>query len=137
MAWFRKKSRPAGLTPLDGGLTRKQALALCPVKNSFVDVETNEDGFVRLVYPVTVKPWFSGPAKRLGLWKNRTFSKKVDLDELGSRAWSLMDGEHTVNDMVAVFAKRFGLQKREAEIALTAFLKELGKRGVIAFHEKT
>lgn len=60
-------------------------------------------------------------------------SKKVSLDEIGSFVWQLCDGEHTVRDMATLLAKKYKLNKREAIMSLSVFLRNLGKRGLIGF----
>lgn len=133
MGFFKRKRATRPPSPAEGGLTREKSLALIPVKNRFVETTRLDGGLVRLSYPTTVKPWFSGPAKRLGVWNGKPMIKKLDLDEMGTLAWNLIDGKCAVKDIIAAFAARYALERREAEISMTAFIRELGKRGVIAF----
>jgi hypothetical protein len=51
------------------------------------------------------------------------------LDEVGSFVWNLCDGEHPVSALVEALVERYKLGKREAEVSLTTYLKQLGKRG--------
>ena len=128
MPWFRNhKSRAPQID-------RGQALASRPVKNSFVDEEEVEGGLIRLCYPVTIKPWFGRISRIMGHDGEYHGRKNLDLDQMGSAAWRLMDGERSVSDLIDSFVKRYGIHKKEAEAAMTAFVRELGRRGLIGLH---
>ncbi len=109
---------------------------MCPVKNRQVSEERLASGVIRLSYPVTVKPWFASLAKRFGAWDGKPTQKTIELDEMGTAAWELIDGHNRFLDLVDTFAKRYNLQNREAETSLAAFLRELGRRGLIALAER-
>jgi hypothetical protein len=47
----------------------------------------------------------------------------------------MIDGKRTVWDIVAAFAEAHQLEIREAEMAVTQFLRDLGKRGLIGMQE--
>lgn len=104
---------------------------MLPARNAQVVEEGLESGLVRLAYPVTIKPWFSGLALRLGLWNGAPLTRRLELDELGSFCWRMVDGNTSVRQMGAALSGRYGLPRREAELAVAAFLRELGRRGVI------
>lgn len=127
MGFFRKKDAVAG------GLTRGEALSFVPVKNVAVRQETTQDGKIRLTYPVTVRPAFSGMLRRLGVWDGRPSDKILELDELGATTWGLTDGRRSVRQVAEAFAGRYGLGAREAEIAVASFFRELGRRGLVGF----
>ncbi len=113
------------------GFTRSDALACTPEKTRQVEETVLEDGNVLLDYTVSVRPWFTGLLKRLGAGSDGRIKKKLQLDELGMQVWSLVDGSKTVRDIVRHFARVHQLPEREAEVAVTRFLRELGKRGLI------
>jgi hypothetical protein len=125
MAWFKAKNKQAPQ------LSRQEALAARPVKNSFVQEEETQGGLVRLTYPVTLKPWFARISRIMGHDGQYRGHKSLDLDQMGSTAWRLMDGEHSVAELSQKFVKRYGIHFREAEAAMTAFVRELGRRGLI------
>jgi len=135
MGLFRRKTLKP-LSPAEGGLTRERALSLSPVKNRFVEETVTDKDFILLTYPTTVKPWFSTWAKRLGAWDGKPLMKKLELDEMGTATWRLIDGKKTVNGIAKEFAARYGLQKREAEMSVSAFIRELGRRGLLGFTDK-
>jgi len=121
---FRKsKGKPA--------ISKAEALQSTPVKNSHVSKTQLDGGETLLTYPVTVRPWFAGLIKRLGGAKDRTRLKKLQLDPLGADVWNLLDGQRSVGSIVSRFAKKHQLHPKEAEMSVTTFLRELGKRGLI------
>ena len=111
--------------------TRAEAFAYCPVKNREVLEEKLEGGAMVLTYPLVIRPWLAGIAQRLGLQSSEPLTRRLELDEMGSLTWSLLDGKRTVLDVVDFLCRRYKLNRREAEVATTGFLRELGKRGLI------
>ena len=116
-------------------LTRSQALTLIPVKNGERSEVTLESGDIVIRYPVTMRPWmakwiqrFKGPSPRVG-------SRKLQLDSLGTEVWKMIDGKRTVQNIVDAFAGAHQLEDREAETAVTQYLRDLGKRGLIGMQE--
>jgi len=128
MGLFRKNA-PANA----GGLTRGQALSFVPVKNSAVTEERLDAGGLRLTYPVTVRPAFSEVLRRVGIWDGRPSKKVIELDAMGGATWELVDGKRSVREVAAAFAARFRLDGREAEVAVSSFLRNLGRRGLVGF----
>ena len=118
-------------TPPPQGPSREEALQARPVANSWVEVEKTPEGLVRLGYPVTHKPWFSRLARFLGQDGEYRGRRHLELDQMGSAAWDLIDGRNSVNQLIHAFVKRYGIHEREAEAAMTAFIRELGRRGLI------
>ena len=117
---------------LSGGpASRSAALEYRPVKNREVLEEELETGGILLTYPLILRPWFLSLAKRLGLRSKEPLARKLQLDEMGSLTWNFLDGKRSVQDLVDLVCRRYNLNKREAEIAMTEFLRELGRRGLI------
>ncbi len=127
MSLFRKKKAQP-----EPGFTRDKALALTPAPNPEVTEETGNEGPLRLVYQVRFTPWYGRLAGRLGAWDNRPMTKRLELDEMGAAVWRLIDGKHTVQDIISRVATDYSLLDREAEASVTAFLRELGKRSLVA-----
>ena len=112
-------------------MSRAEALQCVPVRNSQVGEERQEGGEVILAYPVTVRPWFAGLARRLGGDVDGTRLKKLQLDALGTDVWMLLDGKRSVQSIVSEFARKHQLHPKEAEVSVTQFLRQLGKHGII------
>jgi hypothetical protein len=47
--------------------------------------------------------------------------------------WDLLDGVRSVRRIIEIFAASHQLPQREVEIAVTQFLRQLGRRGIIGF----
>lgn len=122
---FKSKKVP------DSGLTRRQTLALAPVRSRDVLESETAAGCVRLSLPVAVRPALAGLARRLGLWDGRALRKTVELDAMGSAVWRAIDGVHCAGDIAAMLAGRYNLDPAEAELAVAQFLRQLGRRGAI------
>jgi len=112
-------------------LTREEALACKPMKNHQVRETRLDGGEVRLSYPLAVRPWFVSVTRRMGVSSPNMLTKTLQLDQLGTTVWDLLDGEHTVRNIIVLFGEQYKLQQREAEVSVTQFLHSLGKRGLI------
>ncbi|WP_084641414.1 PqqD family protein [Pseudodesulfovibrio hydrargyri] len=121
---FRKK-RP------EPTISRAEALRMVPMRNEAVAVTELPEGLVRLAYPLAVKPWFGRLADKVGLWDGSPMTKTVELDEMGTFVWRHIDGERSVRDIAEAFAETYQVQPRESELAVTAFIKTIGQRGII------
>ena len=82
-------------------------------------------------YPLTARPWIAALAQRLGAPTDRVYTKKVQLDAMGTAVWDLVDGNRSVRRIVRIFAETHRLENREAELSVTSFLKQLGQRGLL------
>ncbi len=112
-------------------MTRRQALDCRPIKNAEVRASRLDSGTVLLTYPIRIRPWIASLERLLKGSAGLNRSGKLQLDTLGTVVWDLMDGKRSVRDIVDHFALQQHLQPREAEIAVTRFLRELGRRGLI------
>jgi len=132
MRWFREGSSPTRRRD-DRGLSRAEALACRPVRNREVREERLEGGDLLLTFPLLVRPWLTSLARALGLQDRQVLTRKLQLDEIGSLTWALVDGERTLADLVEIVSRKYRLQRRETEVAVTTFLRQLGRRGLIGF----
>lgn len=115
-------------------MTRGEAMACKPLKNQDVDETRSDDGLIQLSYPLRLKPLFADVAKRFGMWKDGSPPiKRLELDEMGTLVWEMVDGRNSVKKIAAKFAETYQVLPREAEVATASFLKDLGKRGLVAF----
>jgi len=114
-----------------GPATRKEALACRPVKHPGIVDEILDGGIVQVSYPLKPRPWIAGMARRLGSGLDRPVVRKLQLDEMGSAVWGLIDGRRTVGGIIRRFSDAYQLHPREAEASVTLFIRELGRRGII------
>ncbi|UCF92468.1 MAG: PqqD family protein [Desulfobacterales bacterium] len=112
-------------------LHRAEALNLTPVKNVQAVVERLTANEVIINYPTIMRPWIAGWVKRFGGPEGRVQTKKLQLDALGTEVWDLVDGKRSVRQVIQAFAAKHQLQPKEAEVAVTRFIRELGQRGLI------
>jgi hypothetical protein len=125
MGLFRKKRKlPA--------LTRDQALACTPVRNDVVNWEVLNSGLVRIEYVLVLKPLLKSISERFGGANDELPTRKLELDTLGSQVWQMIDGNRTTAQLIEEFARLQKISNQEAEQSITLFLRELGKRGLIA-----
>lgn len=128
MKLFRSKKSRGG-QPVQ--LSRQDALRCRPVVNGSIRVEETGEGYVVLEYPLPLKPIFLSLFQRFQ--KSYEYpTKKLELDEMGSHVWHYIDGKTSVQSMIKQFADHYGVTRPEAEQSITAFLLQLGKRGIIA-----
>ena len=124
MGLFRKTRRPPPLS-------RDEALSCIPVKSEAIKAFRTDKDVVRLSYPLVVKPWIAELARRFGSTPEAPPARQLELDELGSLTWDLIDGHRTVSDIIRQFNRQTKVHPKEAEAAVTRFLRELGRRGII------
>jgi hypothetical protein len=121
---FKNKYKPPAIT-------RAEALECKPVKNNMITETRLETGEVLLTYPVVMRPWIESLMRRLGGRVAGPKTKKLQLDVLGTAVWELIDGNQSVQQVIQRFTQKYQLHSREAEVAVTRFLRDLGKRGLI------
>ncbi|MBT8331620.1 MAG: PqqD family protein [Deltaproteobacteria bacterium] len=124
MRLFKKKpKRPV--------ISRAEALNRIPSKNLQIREERLDNGEMVIHYPVTIRPFFAGLVKRFGGSEAQIQTRKLELDGLGTSVWAMIDGNCSVRQLISIFATTHQLEAREAEVAVTQFLRELGRRGLI------
>jgi hypothetical protein len=113
-------------------LTRDQALACTPVRNNVINWESSDAGLVRVEYRLVLKPFLQSIFERFLSAPSEEPTRKLELDALGSQVWELIDGSRTTAQVIEEFARLHNISGQEAEQSITLFLRELGRRGLIA-----
>ncbi len=116
-------------------MTREAALECVPVKNSTVKEVRLENGLVRLSYPLQIKPWLAELRRRFGPAEASPPEKQLELDELGTLTWDLMDGTLRFTEIVRRFSRQTRVHPKEAEAAVAQFIRELGRRGLVGLKQ--
>lgn len=124
MQLFKKKK-------IQNSPTKAQSLRCVPYKSDEVKENRGPDGEILLTYPVKAKPIFSRVIRAMGGATDGVTWRKLQLDSLGTSVWELLDGRRTVNAIILQFAKEHAVHPKEAEVSVTRFLYELGKRELI------
>jgi hypothetical protein len=79
--------------------------------------------------PAPGRPWRAPFA-----WLSFKISgKRVRLDEVGSLAWTLLDGRRTVGEVAAALRERFGDRVEPAEERFGALVRSLHRGGLIGY----
>ncbi len=120
---FKKKSVPE--------MSRARALQYKPVKSSDITETRLETGDVLIEYPMALRPLAAAIARRLGVAPAGRQTRKLQLDALGTAVWDLLDGQRSVGQIIEIFARTHRLENREAEVSVTQFIRELGRRGLL------
>ena len=110
-------------------VSREEALEARPMRNLSVKCSTGEEGEVTL----EMDRRRDLSSRLLGLIVAAPLRKTVALDEMGSFVWNLCDGEHSVSEIASLLARKHKLNRREAILSLSTFLRDLGKRRLIGF----
>lgn len=86
-------------------------------------------------YPDAVKPWFAGILAKMRKAPESHRVRKLQLDILGTGVWDLVNGKSTVMEIITIFAGLHQLYRKEAEVSVIQFLRELGRRGIIGMKQ--
>jgi len=113
-------------------LSREEALNCIPVKSRHIHAERMPSGDALIAYPQQLRPLPRFLLRRLGKNPPAMPPRKLQLDNLGTDVWNLINDRRSVRRIVKRFAEIHRLPRREAELSVTRFLRELGKRGLVA-----
>ena len=58
--------------------------------------------------------------------------RRIELDEVGTAVWNMLDGRRSVREVIERFSEEFGVNRREAEVSVLDFLKSLMGRGLLS-----
>ncbi|BHH84413.1 PqqD family protein [Desulforhopalus sp. 52FAK] len=125
---FRRKTT---VPPEEPKVTRTESLACVPARVPSISWDEDEAHKVIIEYPLAIKPFFISIAKKFNKGEEQRLTKKLQLDNIGSRVWLMLDGETDVKTIIKKIAPPAGLTLQEAEVSVTTFLRELGRRGLI------
>jgi len=84
---------------------------------------------VSLVVPQKDKLWVKMASKIFMIPNKRV----VVLDDVGSFVWTLCDGKNSIEHIVKRLSNKYSLTRKEAEVSLLTYMRQLGKRGFVGF----
>ncbi|MBI5592306.1 MAG: PqqD family peptide modification chaperone [Deltaproteobacteria bacterium] len=116
-------------------LSRTDALCCIPIRNPLVLENRLDSGEILLSYPETLRPWFAGILRRMKKESELRRMRKLQLDILGTGVWDLVDNKSTVMEIIDSFAGLHQLYRKESEVSVIQFLRELGRRGIIGMKQ--
>ena len=117
-------------------LDRRRSLALKPLRNPAVAWNPRESGA-----PITIeiplerravpKPlvWVAAKLAR----RQPPTTRRIELDPVGSFVWRAADGQRTVRELTWLLAAEYRLNRKDAEVALFEFMRQLASRNLLAF----
>jgi len=111
-------------------MSRDELFALKPVRNPELETTLDEEKREVTVKLPRRKTWWLNLLARFSRLPDHGL---VTLDDLGTSVWELCDGMRTVRDLVSVFAEKHQLARKEAEVSMLTYLKQLGQRGIVLF----
>jgi hypothetical protein len=109
--------------------SKEQVLASKPLRNPNLEWTKNEEGEI----VITIRRRSDWKAKALGLLFPVPQQRTIVLDEPGTFVWTLCDGETDIHTMMRKLAQQYQLNIKEAELSLTTYLRNMGKRGLVGF----
>jgi len=107
----------------------KRMIDSIPIKNEAAEVIEASGGCVQLRVRNQRPGWHRGVIALLIPMRR---SRQVELDELGSDLWRACDGKNRVAELIERFALRERLEWHEARLLVTAALRSLIEKGIIA-----
>ena len=114
-------------------LSKEDALNGSPIRNPAVTENWIDAKTVQITYPVLPGRRVAGILSLFGKNSPSLVTHKIiELDLLGSYVWTQINGTATVKQISSFFQDEFKLETLEAQMSVSAFLRELGRRGIIA-----
>lgn len=108
-------------------LTREQSLGSVPLRNEAIEAERDDDGNVRLIIPRRESWWVKALSRVFYVPKTH----RLSLDEIGTFVLDLCDGSRDVRAIIRALCARYQLHRKEAEVSVVAYLRQLAKRGIV------
>jgi hypothetical protein len=121
MAWFRKKPlppRPAITDPF----------AVIPLQPEDVTVRRDSQGHIHL----RRFPPLSSLQRRVATWLGYDYSRKIALDEHGTRYYALVNGTHTLRTIADQLISASGRDRKIVEEGVIVFTKKLMTMNMLA-----
>lgn len=115
-------------------LNRAEALACIPVISTLISWHQQDNGDILIEYPLPVNPFLQALFQRFHKQQPEKLTRKLQLDTMGSKVWQMIDGKQSVKMIIEGFATESSITLHEAELSVTKFIRELGKRGLISLH---
>jgi len=104
-------------------------LRAVPFANKVMEITPRPDGSVRAVVPLRRPKWLVPPIAWVLPFSSH---RRVELDALGAKVLQMCDGKQNVETIIENFAADHKLSFREAQLAVTEFVRQLAQRGLIA-----
>jgi len=110
-------------------LTRQEVLDSRPVRNQALRAERTPEGEAAVIIPRRTDLMGRVLAALFVVPRE----KRLVLDSVGSEVWELCDGQHNIRQIIEALQAKHNLTRREAEVSLMDYLRQLGRRGLVGF----
>lgn len=125
MGLFKKKP------PKTRPLTREQSLVCRPFHNDVLSWHETAEGLIKIQYQLPCSPMLLAIFSKFTAAESPRPIKTLELDDMGSTVWKMIDGKKTAAEIIQDFAQHNNITSQESEQAITLFFRQLGKRGLI------
>ena len=109
-------------------VSREMILSAIPVRNPACDWQQVSGEEVR----ITLHRREDWRGRLVAVFFPAAETRKVQLDEIGSAIWAMCDGENSVSVISRVLSEKYGLERKEAEVSLLAYLNILLRKRMVA-----
>lgn len=104
-------------------------LRAVPHVNQAIETEHRPDGSLLVSVPIPRPKYLVPPLSWLLPFSP---TRRVEMEPVGAGVLGLCDGRRTVEAIIEAFAAGHQLSFREAQLAVTQFLRQLAQRGLVA-----
>lgn len=119
-------------------ITREQMLSVRPVRHPKIEWAREPRKSDEVVVALLRIPRMRGRwADLMAKWLQIPDFKKVELDEIGSDVWEMCTGTSSVEAIAKAIGTSYRLNKRQAEVSVTAYLRMLAERRLIALRSSS
>ena len=111
-------------------VSRKQSLDAVVIASQGISIVRADEGLITLQVPFQAPPFVAKLTRFLG-GSHHGGTRDIQLDEVGSFCWNFFDGKTTVREMIHRLSDRYKINRKEAEVSLTTFIRTLGKKRLV------
>ncbi|HUU59902.1 MAG TPA: PqqD family protein [Phycisphaerae bacterium] len=110
-------------------VTTAEYLRAVPFKNRAMEIARQSSGGILVSVPLKRPKYMVPPLSWILPFSSH---RRVELDALGAEVLDLCDGKRSIEAVTERFASAHKLTFREAQLAVTEFLRQLTQRGLVA-----
>lgn len=108
---------------------RAEIEKVIPVRNDALNAEKRNDGEISVTVERKKLWWVTLLAFIFYIPKKRT----IQLDRIGAEVYEMCNGKNSVDAIVECFREKHKITRRESELSIVAYLRRLGKKGLLGF----
>ena len=124
-----KKKHNVEVRGVKNAVSAHEMLTAVPHANEALERQRQQDGSMVVSVPLRRPRYLVPPLSWVLPYSSH---RRVQLDRLGAEVFESCDGRVSVETIIENFAANHKLSFREAQLAVTEFLRQLTQRGLIA-----